>query len=190
MKSSFFHLVIWLSVCVVALVGYGFWYATISNKSAAVAELQNQIDTKTETSGRIASARMALAEIAGDEVAVQSYFVPETEVVPFIVILEEHARAQKATMKVLSVSVSDTAEHPTLVLSLTISGTFDAVMRTIGAIEYAPFDLSISKLSVAKDEKNIWEAGLELLVGSVPTSAATSTKETVQKAISFYHPWI
>ncbi len=170
MKSTLLHLIIWLSVCIGAFVAYEFLYAALANKSIAVANLQNQIDMKTEASKRITAARTALAEIAGDESVVQSYFVPETGVVSFIDDLEARARAQTATMKVLSVSIGGVATAPTLVLSLIVDGTFDAVMRTIGAIEYAPYDLSISRLSLEKTEENVWHAELGLIVGSVPAT--------------------
>lgn len=162
-------------ISITALSGYGFLYSVIADKSVVVADLQNQIVTRTETAARIASARLALAEIADDESTVQSYFVPETGAVSFINDLETHARAQTATLKVLSVSVNAVAKRPALILALTITGTFDAVMRTVGAIEYAPYDLSLSKLSLGKDEKNLWHADLELIVGSVPASVTTHT---------------
>ena len=188
MKSSLAHIIIWISVCVVTLIGYGFWYSVIVGKSASVADLQKQIDSKIEIAGRVAAARTALAEIVNDESAVQSYFVPETEVVPFIDDLEARARAQTAEMKVLSVSVGNDAKQSTLILSVRIRGTFDSIMRTVGAIEYSPYDLSLSKLSIGKETKNVWNADVELIVGSVPTNAPTSTKETMQKVISLYYP--
>ena len=188
MKSSLTHMIIWIFVCVVVLSGYGFWYSVIVGKSSSVADLQKQIDSKKEIAGRIAAARTALAEIADDESAVQNYFVPETDVVPFIDNLEMRARAQTAEMKVLSVSVGNDARQSTLILSVRIRGTFDSIMRTVGAIEYSPYDLSLSKLSVGKEAKNVWNADVELIVGSVPTNAQTSTKETAQKVISFYYP--
>ncbi|HCR52746.1 TPA: hypothetical protein DIV48_03870 [Candidatus Kaiserbacteria bacterium] len=175
MKESL-HLLAGFFLCVVALSGYGYWYTAIANKSIAVADLQNRITAKTETAGRIASARSALAEIAGDEAAVQDYFVPETGVVSFINDLEARASKQKAAMKVLSVSVEGVPTKPTLVLSLAIDGTFDAVMRTVGAIEYAPYDLSVSKLSVRWNEKNTWSATLEITVGSVPATASSTQR--------------
>jgi len=176
MRSTFIHMIIWISVCIMAVVGYGFWYSVIAGKSAAVANLQSQIDTKMETTKRITAARTTLAEIADDESLVRSYFVPETEVVSFIDDLETRARAQTATIKVLSVSVGKSSERPTLILSLIVNGTFDSIMRTVGAIEYAPYDLSISKLSLVKEEKRVWSANLELIVGSVPAT------------VSFYYP--
>ena len=183
MKSPLLHIIIWLSVCVAASAGYGFWYAVVADKSTAVADLQNEINTKTETSIRVAAARAALAEIADDESLVQSYFVPETGVVSFIDDLEALARAQTATMKVLSVSTDGGTKQltPVLLLTVSIDGTFDAVMRTIGAVEYAPYDLSVSKFSLGKVGKNSWHTNLELVVGSVPANQATSTQTVPQK---------
>lgn len=66
MKSSFSHIIIAFVLCIVAIVGYGMWYAAISTKSAAVASLQSQIDTKTETVNRIAATRATLADVASD----------------------------------------------------------------------------------------------------------------------------
>lgn len=188
MKSSLAHIIVWVSILSASIVGHGFWYATIANKSAETARVQSQIDDKKETAGRVAAARTALAEIAGDEAAVQSYFVSETDVVSFISALEARARAQSANMKVLSVSVDNSSKQPSLVLSLSVSGTFDSVMRTVGAIEYAPYDLSISKLSLIKEEKKIWNANLELVVGSVPDGASAGAKKSAQKIISILYP--
>ena len=56
MRSYFIHAFIMFTLCVVTLIGYGFWYAAVASKSAAVASVQNQIDTKTESAARVASA--------------------------------------------------------------------------------------------------------------------------------------
>lgn len=173
MRSSLLHLSVWILICIVMIVGHGFWYSIIVNKNSTVASLQNQIDTKTETAKRVISERTALSEISSYESVVQNYFVPETRVVSFIDELETRARAQSAVMKVLSVSVGDAKKRPTLVFSVTVSGAFDALMRTLGVIEYAPYDISISKLSIVKDGRNDWHANMELIVGSMPSSPTT-----------------
>jgi len=169
MKSSLSHMLIWVCICATTFVGYGFWHSIIANKSIAVENMQNQIDTKIEMVDRIASARTTLADVSGSEIAIQSYFIAETEIVSFIDTLEAYARAQNATMKVLSVSTSKAGTQPTLAFLLTINGTFDAIMRTVGTIEYAPYNLSIAKLSFGKGEKSSWNANVEILVGSMPT---------------------
>lgn len=175
MKSPLFHVVVVGLACVGLVLGYGIWYASVENKSIAVANLENQISTQTAAEGRIISTRASLAEIAGDEAALQNYFVPETGVVSFIDSLEAQGKTLGAAVSVLSVSVSSARAKQTLMLALTIKGTFDAVMRTVGAIEYAPYDLSLSTLSIEQDAKNAWHADLNLNVGSVSASAAINT---------------
>ncbi|MFA6278769.1 MAG: hypothetical protein WCS97_02015 [Candidatus Paceibacterota bacterium] len=172
MKSHVLNLVIALAVTTAAFACYGFWYAAIVAKSTAVADIQNQIVAKTATADRVASTRATLSEIAGDEAMIQSHFIPDTEVVAFIDGLETQGEKQGTTVSVRSVSTG-TGAQPTFLLSLTINGSFGAVMRTIGIIEYAPYYISISELSLSQGDKSIWQADLKLLVGSI--HAATST---------------
>ncbi|MCX6788012.1 MAG: hypothetical protein NT108_02510 [Candidatus Kaiserbacteria bacterium] len=177
MRSSFLHLIFALGICAVVLIGYGFWYATIADMSASATVLQGQIDAKTQAVSRMATTRAALAEISDDEKVLQSYFVPETGVVAFIDTLEGYGRAVgSTTVEVLSVSTGGALVRPTLTFSLSITGSFDAVMRTVGAIEYAPYAISIADLSVGQNAKNNWHADLELLVASIaPSSGAKKT---------------
>ncbi len=176
MKSPLTHFLGALVFGLAAIGCYGVWYSVVSNKSQQVADLQAQIDDANKNVNSIASARAALAEIANDEANVQSYFVPETGVVAFINSLEQLGVAEKSTVSVLSVSTAGSSTQPVLLLSLSITGAFDAVMRTIGSVEYAPYDLFISKLAVAQADKGKWQANLSLTVGSAP--AATSTART------------
>jgi len=178
MRSPLAHLLLALVISIAAIASYGAWYAAVSNKSKEVADLQGQITAATQSIGRVASARAALAGIADEEAKVRGYFVPESGVVAFINDLESRGLAQKAAVTMLSVSTGGTAARPTLLLSLSLEGTFDAIMRTVGAIEYAPYDLSISTLSVGWEDKNTWRADLNLVVGSVSTKTASTTAPT------------
>ncbi len=176
MKSPSIHFLLTIVVCLATVAAYGFWYSVVSSKSAEVAGLQDQITTESENVSRIASARVALAEIAGDEKAIQGYFVSEADVVSFINDLEQRGFAEKATVHVLSVSQGGSPSRPALLVALTIKGTFDSVMRTVGDIEYAPYALSITSLSVGNDGKNVWHADLNVTVGSVSQAPAAGTK--------------
>lgn len=175
MKSSSIQLMIACLVAVGALVAHGIWYAAIAGKSAAVATLQTQIDEKTVTASRLNAARAALTEIASSESAVQSYFVPETGVVAFIDGLQERGRGLGASVGVLSVSTESAAAQSTLALTLSIRGTFDSVLRTLGAIEYAPYAISIRTLSLGQDDASTWHADLSLRIGSRTGATATTT---------------
>ena len=175
MKSSLAHFLLALVICVIAVIGYGVWYAAVAAKSAAVADLESRIAAKKETAARIASARASLADIAEEEAVIRNYFVPETGVVSFINTLEARGQTQRATVRVLSVSAKNIGGEPVLAFSLAVGGTFEAVMRTVGAIEYAPYALSVSSLSMKQDGTESWVADLGLLVGSAPPRSATDT---------------
>ncbi len=157
------------------MIGYGVLYTDIGAESVIVANTERQIVAKTETENSIVSARASLAEIASDEASIQNYFIPETGVVSFIDTLQTQAEALNATTSILSVSMSGIGTQAALKIALTVKGTFDSVMRTIGTIEYMPYDLSISTLSLEQDTKNAWHADLNLVVGSIPAGIATST---------------
>lgn len=173
MNRPLVHFFVLLSVLAVAGVGYGVWYAAIASESAVVAGLDAQIRAKTDAAARIAAARSALTEIAGDEAEVQGYFVSETDVVPFIDDLESRGSSLGADVRVLSVSVASVGLHPTLALSLTASGPFDAVMRTLGTIEYAPYAIAVQNVSLSQSAKGQWHADVSLVVGSVATGTST-----------------
>ncbi len=175
MKSPLTHFLVALIIGGAALVGYGVWYAVVSAKMTEAESIQNQITAATENVNHMSSARGALTEIAGDESKIQGYFVSDTGVGAFITALESLGLSQKATVSVLSVAAGGVPAHPTLLLSLSIKGTFDAIMRTIGAIEYAPYAISIATVSVGQAATNDWHADLDIAVGSVPSVPATST---------------
>lgn len=175
MRSPLVHLLIAIAVMLGTIVAYGTWYSVVSNESAVVASIQDQITTASENMKRIAAARAALAEIAGDEAKVRSYFVSEDSVVSFIDSLQSTGKNLKADVAVQSVAKGGTPAQPTLAFVLSVSGTFDAVMRTIGAIEYAPYDVIVTSLSVSEDDKHVWHSTVNLTVGSAPPKRATTT---------------
>lgn len=173
MKSPLTHFLTALIFLVAVISCYSVWYGAISQKSNQVANLENQIVAVSENVGRIALARAALSEIEGDEASMQNYFVSESSAVSFINELETLGLSQKAIVTVLSVAKGGVSSHPTLVLALSIKGSFDAVMRTVGAIEYVPYAVSISTLSVGQDMKDTWHANLNLIADSAFVASTT-----------------
>lgn len=183
MKSTLTRLITTTIIAVIAVSGYLYWYSLVSEKSVQVANLETEIAARSEKSMRIAIARATLAEIVDDERIVQNYFVPDTEVVHFIEDLQARARARGAALKVASVGSDVDGKRPVLDLSLGIDGSFDAVMRTIGVIEYAPYDLVVNKLVVDKADKTSWHANMEITVTSV-TRTATTTEAAPSRSVS------
>jgi hypothetical protein len=90
--------------------------------------------------------------------------------VQFINDIESRGSKLGATVSVSSVSAGDSSAHASLSLALSVSGSFDAVMRTMGAIEFAPYDIRVENLSLNQADKT-WQADATVLVGSAPSGS-------------------
>jgi hypothetical protein len=183
MKRSLIACIVSGILLVLALVFYAAWYQTVATASAAADNLGNEITVRSRTQVLITAARAALAQLSSTETDVEAYFVAPQNVVPFIETLQSLGSSIGSTVNVLSVAASPvpggtSAALPTITISLSITGTFDQVVRTIGAIEYAPYDLTISMLSLSAGAKGIWTADVTLLVGSTASSAAATLPGT------------
>lgn len=177
MRAALLQLVIALCALLGSFTLYGVLYNAVSAKSALAANLASQINEKTAATTRAKAAQMALSDVASDEAAVQAYFVSNTSVVPFIDDLESRGRTLGTTVTVTSVSPGKVGGQPVFLLSLTITGSFDSVMRTAGAIEYAPYDVVVSSFAVVESADASWSANMSLSVGtasSSPVSAVTT----------------
>lgn len=175
MKSHFSHLGAALAVMLIAFALYGAAQSAVVHMSAEVAQLDADIKSQAGTATRIAAARAALGELAESEMRVQTYFVPETEVVAFIDNMQARGAALGAAVEVSSVESVEWNDRPALALTLTIEGAFDAVMRAVGAIEHAPYALSLTALTISRDVEGTWTATVQMRVGSVPAEVAPGT---------------
>ena len=90
----------------------------------------------------------------------------------------------------VSVAAAPASPYGHLNLSVSITGTFDAVSKTVGAIEYQPYNTSLTSLSLsttanpgdtgtttATTSQPVWNAAVVFSVGAI-TTVATSTVAT------------
>ncbi|MBU6323483.1 MAG: hypothetical protein KGI41_02060 [Patescibacteria group bacterium] len=173
---------------IAAVVAYGMWYGTVMNASAEAGSLVSTITVDGARAARVAAAKTALASLASDESAVSRYFVSNATLVPFLESLQSYGTQLGAKMTINSVSSDTQAARPQLVVVGTAVGPFDAVMRVIGAIEYAPYYVTVDQLSLssgsaasapnsanAPASNGTWTATFTLTVGSqTPVSASTT----------------
>lgn len=172
MSRSLLRLIVTLALLVAAFGSYAWWHTQASSATDRAAALATEIEQMRLDSERARDARDQLAAIAGDEAAVRGYLVPTQDVVPFLETLEQTGTAFGSDVEVVSVSArQEPRSH--LELSLRITGGFDAVVRTLGAIEYAPYDIELRQLGLdtagGSATTTPWVASATLLVGTTPT---------------------
>jgi hypothetical protein len=154
---------------------YGFWYHTVIHESARLAVLTERVDARGNNTQQSIASKAALHALFSNEEAIAGYFLSADDVVSFLERLEKIGQSLGSTVSVASVSntpavAADGSALPDrLVLSLTIKGSFEGVMKTVGAIEYGPYDISITNLTLGSsfDEKKhtVWTANGLFSVG-------------------------
>ncbi|MDB5245121.1 MAG: hypothetical protein JWN90_226 [Parcubacteria group bacterium] len=192
------HALLTIVVLIIAFSAYGIWYTTVSRKSAQAASLAVEIQTKHQDSQRIQAAKDELQKISSDESLVNGYFVSTNDVVPFLETLQSTGKKLGSEVQVVSVSADPGKPHAHLNLSLSITGPFDSVVRTLGALEYSPYDASLQSLTLDTPQTGTgkavqWTAAATFFIGTTnspqtpvvaPTAAAVPVATTTTKASS------
>jgi len=184
--KHYLHAIILLLIFIAAASVYASWYAKVGKESADATELAEQIHLRSQKSVRTDEAKSELQHALADEAAITGYFVNTTDVVPFLESLQNTGTQLGSTVDVVSVSAQPAKPHAVLQLSLHITGPFDSVMRTLGTIEYQPYDTSVSSLTLDTTggkggTAGTWNAAVTLRIGtasSTPAAHATSTQAT------------
>ena len=116
-----------------------------------------------------------------DAAEIRQYILGKEDVEPFLETLQSGGRSLGTKIEVLSVSDAPIAGHPRIALSITITGTFDAVMRTLGSIEYGPYDGVLTNLTLDTSGSDIkgastWTAASVFSLGVRPVATSTKAK--------------
>jgi hypothetical protein len=175
---SFFILVLFFFV--VSLVAYGVWYNLVTSMGSRVSELASQIDARSDQSAQMLSAQKTLAALGLEDIVFERYFVSQDDVVPFLARLEATGRSLGSTVEVVSVSPEPMKGDPRLTVNLSLEGTFESVLRTLGAIEHGPYDIASTNFSLEKrvsGESSLWSATVTLSVGSNKTEEVNQAPE-------------
>lgn len=172
-RSPYIHLLLAGLALFVALSVYGIWWSEVSSSSAEASQIRQEIRALGDTGGRTSSIRRALEELETQEAQLYRHFVGKDTIVQYLEEVETTAERLGASVEV--VSVSDTEKSPRLNVSLRITGSFDAVMRTLGAIEYQQYDTTLASLTLDTPplEDKSWTAAATFSVGKTPQPAAS-----------------
>ncbi len=184
MNRAYYHLVIAAIFFAVVLSVYLFWNNTLMRVSGEVASLASDITTKNKTFAETIVAEKELTKLSTEESTIQGYFVKTADVVPFLEGMQTLGSSVGAKVTIVSVSTNPLPRQH-LELALRISGTFDAVVRAVGLIEYSPYDVTTTSLTLSSDPStdpkvgSVWSGALTLQIGTasstVPVKTATTT---------------
>ncbi len=171
---------------VLVLVGYGFWYAAVSRESEQAGVLEAKIAEQNDIAAKSVQAKTELTLLTTQGATIDQYFVQTNDLVPFLEQIQSLGKFLGTSVQVASVSAVPGSPYGHLNLSLSISGSFDSVVRTVGALEYQPYGVSINTLTLSTSANPNasattspqWNATTMLTIGAQTgstSSAATTT---------------
>jgi Tfp pilus assembly protein PilN len=153
------HLVIAGVVALALLGGYVVWLNVVERQRTELATLQSEIAQKDAERTRSFTARSAESDLAETEAFIASHIVQKDNIVSFLEALENTGTAYGAQVDVASLSGDDAASAGRISLSLSITGSFDAVMRTLGAIEHGSYANMVKNITLdTAGADDVWSA--------------------------------
>lgn len=161
---------------VLAILAYGFSYAVVDRLSQKAAELDTEIRIKNEETLRMSQAKETLETLLADEERMRGYLIRQEEIVPFLGRLEVLGSSLGSSLEVVSVSEDLQGTRERILVSVKISGSFQSVVRTLGVIEYGPYDSAITHVTLdtpagGQEQSSTWSAVATFALGTQPTNA-------------------
>ena len=172
MNRPLTQLIVWIVAFIIALGAYAYWYYMLTVATGQVTALAAQVNQRSAdetTAGEAVDELKQLSASAGD---IQNYFVVPDNIVAFLESQQSLGTSLGAQVSVVSVTATQNP-RPHLDLALTVSGSYAAVMRTVGAIEFSPYDITVNSLNLSTTNTGPtqgWSAAMALSVGTVATS--------------------
>lgn len=159
MKNSSLIQIIVAGVCLlVVLAGYVFWYQYVQKLQQEVAILSGSILEKEKEHKRSLTARAGEEDLVAQEELIASHVVQTEDIVSFLEKLEASGTEFGAEVSVASVTGGASVPDGRISLSLSISGSFDGVMRTLGTIEHGSYANMVSDLTLDTADASTWTA--------------------------------
>lgn len=166
MRLTIPHLVAASFALLAALGGAWSSYAALAEKSAAAALIQAEAAYKTSLAESAPAAQAVRAEIARNERLLAEFFVSKIEIDAFVANMERKADELGLLVQEREVAFSQINGRETHTVSMTMSGTFDALMRFTGSLEYSPYDVSLDSLDLTHAQGMLWSADVAVTVGN------------------------
>lgn len=166
MNRTFIELVTILVILALAVSGYVGLELFVEKSAVRSATAAADVERALKEAEAESESRDILAALAADEADVVSRFLNPADIAVFLEKLEATGRALGSTVDVVTVADKPTAEGR-VSLTLQVIGSFDSVLRTIGAIEYGPHDIRVESLTLdtAPDGAGTWTSNAVFTVG-------------------------
>ena len=130
------------------------WQHTVSEERAKIERLREEAALLEEHTKKV-EGREELLLLEEEERYVEERILNVADVVSFLSAFERKGDQHGAEVRVVSVSEK---QEGRVGIAFSISGSFDAVMRTLGSIEYEQYASTIENVTLETSPGEVWTA--------------------------------
>lgn len=166
-RNPLIHLGVAVLFAVVSILAYAWWQSMVAQTLTQATEVTAKAKAVEQELSEITHAKQEVASLEENEQFVRERFLPLEDIVLFLERLEETGQKYGATVSVVSVGDAKTSNRVSVALSA--EGSFNAVMKTVGAIEYGPYASAVTSLTLDGGGEGNWNASFILDVEATKT---------------------
>lgn len=164
MNRALIPAVLALLLLIAVSAGYIIGYRMLAAARAEARALTEEVEAREAQVAQVAAAKSALFTLSADEAFFQSYFVSTSTIVSYLEEVESTGDELGTEVDIVSVTPQG---GDRLALSVRISGSFRAAMRTLGALEFGPHDTRASNVTLSAVD-GAWTLTAVFSVGTRP----------------------
>lgn len=148
----------------IALTGWIYFLSVIKNQADMIRDIQSKtaVNEKKAESGR--SLKNLMAEIAVEKQKINSVFLEKQDIIKFIEELESIADKTGTSIELGNINTSYETQNPHLQFFL--RGNFSQLFHYLVLLENIPYTISIDKMYLQKQQKDVWQANFEISLNS------------------------
>ena len=139
-------------VLILAGLGLVLWQHVVSEERAKIERLREEAALLEEHTKRV-EGREELLLLEDEERYVEERLLAVSDIVSFLSAFERKGNQHGAEVEVVSVSEK---QEGRVVIAFSVSGSFDAVMRTLGSIEYEQYASAIENVTLETAPGEAW----------------------------------
>lgn len=141
-KSLIFSVILFLFASFIFL----FLYKEINNKRVATQQAQEKWQTENSHRENMRSLVNSIKTIESERKLLETHFVQNSDIVPFLDTIERLAR--EAGVKAEVVSVDVTKDIPSLIVEMKAQGNFETIYKLVVLLENSQYDLRFASVNI------------------------------------------
>lgn len=164
-RSTTIIAIVGLTLFIVGACVLGIFFYVVEKEKVAY-ELQTLEQAKREAYYKtLETLTRTLEETENERTSLSSRVLKEENVVEFLALIESIGREQGVVLSTDSLVVEPVDEiFESLVVQVSVEGSYDAVMHVLTIFEHLPYKSSIHGVSLDKSVNNIWRSSYSIRV--------------------------